>query len=470
MKTNIFITRFLIILILTLSQVSCNDYLDILPKGNKIPTTLADFEAMIRDEYTTHRVDAANAINLLNDRYQTIANLNYYPLIKANYMWDESADRIYLNNSDEAMYYASYASISVCNLIIEYAPSATESSDTERNEVISYAKVIRAMNYFNLVNFYADTYQESTASVKNAVPLITSAVINAPYKQLTIQGIYDFILTDLEEALPNLKKESPSPLHPNIGTAYAFYARVYLQMNNYTKALEYANLALAENDKLYDWTEYYAENKTEIENPDSYTTTASPMKHDYIENYIFRHGSSSYSSTENPISVERKARFEEGDARAAARWKVRTVGAETYYVSTTRGFFNSGGITTTEIYLIKAECLARSGKYGDAMNELNKVRSTRILSEKYIPLSASTEEEAIEYIRRTKDNELILTLIPFADARRYNLEAKYARTLSKVADENSLLLSPTSHMWTMPFPMGAIKNPGNGTIIQNVNK
>lgn len=30
---------------------SCNDYLNIAPKGNKIPTTLADFEALLRDQY-----------------------------------------------------------------------------------------------------------------------------------------------------------------------------------------------------------------------------------------------------------------------------------------------------------------------------------------------------------------------------------------------------------------------------------
>jgi tetratricopeptide (TPR) repeat protein len=459
-----------VLLVIILSQVSCNEYLDILPKGQKIPTTLADFEAMLRDEYSVHRVDAGNAINLLNDRYQTVANLNYSPLIKANYMWDESADRIYLNSSDETAYYAGYASISTCNLVIEYAPTATECTDAERAEVIAYAKVLRAMNYFNLVNYYADTYEKSTASAKNAVPWITSADVNAPYQQLTIQGIYDHILNDVKEALPYLKSTSPTPLHPNLGAAYAFYARVYLQMNNYTEALHYAELALAENDALYDWTAYYDEHAYEIEDPDEYTPMPSPADHYYIENYIFRHGADSYHSTESGISVERKARFEEGDARAAARWKIQTVGAETYCTGTTTGFFNAGGITTTEVYLIKAECLARAGQYGDAMAALNKVREKRILANKYTALSALTEEDAINHIRRTKDNELILTLIPFADARRYNLEAKYARTLSKVVDGTTLTLSPTSHLWTMPFPMGAIKNPGNGTITQNVNK
>ncbi|MDR0737472.1 MAG: RagB/SusD family nutrient uptake outer membrane protein [Prevotellaceae bacterium] len=462
--------KLLVLLVVALSQVSCNEYLDILPKGQKIPTTLADFEAMLRYEYGVHRVDAGNAINLLNDSYQTVANLNYSSLTKANYMWDESADRIYLNNSGEGMYYDSYVSISTCNLIIEHAPEATECTDAERAEVIACAKALRAMNYFNLVNYYADTYDAATASAKNAVPWITSADVNAPHQQLTIQGIYDHILNDVKEALPNLPATSPTPLHPNRGAAYAFYARVYLQMGDYPQALEYAELALAENDALYDWTAYYEENKTQIENPDSYTVTPSPAGHYYVENYIFRHGLTSYQYVGRSIPVERKARFEDGDARAAARWKVRTVGTDTYCVSTTTGFFNESGITTTEVYLIKAECLARDGKYSEAMAALNTVREKRILAAKYTALSASTEEEAIEYIRRTKDNELLGTLIPFADARRYNLDPKYARTLTKVVDGTTYTLSPTSHLWTMPFPQGAIKNPGNGTITQNVNK
>lgn len=470
MKMHLSTIRSFLQLLPVLLLVSCGDYLDVLPKGQKIPTTLTDFEAMLRDEYGVHRVTPSNAIYLLNDAYQTTSDLNYYPLIKANYMWDENADRIYLNNSDETMYYAGYASISTCNLLIEHVPSATECTEDERNEVIAYAKVLRAMNYFNLINYYADTYQAGTASQKGGIPVITSADMSAPHKQETVQGIYDLILNDLKEALPFLKPESPTILHPNLGAAYAFYARVYLQMSQYDKALEYADLALGENDRLFDWTAYYADYQVNIEDPDTYTTTPSPFKHDCVENYLFRHGRSSYSTAEQGISVERKAQFEDGDARAAARWKVRTVMTDTYCVSTTSGFFNSGGITTTEVYLIKAECLARKGEYDEAMDVLNAVREKRILAAKYVPLTASTEEQAIEYIRRTKDNELIQTLIPFADARRYNLESKYARTLSKTEGGIVYSLSPASHLWTMPFPMGAIKNPGNGTITQNVER
>lgn len=470
MRRNIVNLLTFLVFSLSFGLTSCNDYLDVLPKGQKIPTSLADYEAFIRDEYGCQRVDITQTSILLNDRFLSSSTLSYYPLYKANYFWDESANRIALNNADEGAYYNGYGAISTFNLIIEHAPSATEATDAQKNELVAQAKVLRAMTYYNLVNYYADTYDEATAATKLSVPLITSANVGASYKQVSIKEMYDFMLNDVKEALPYLPKKAATILHPNLGTAYALNARIYLQMGNYAIALENAENALKENSSLYDWVAYYNSNKAQIENPTSYTTTTSPMNFSYVENYNYRHGASYSSSTESSLQVDRATRFEAGDSRFASRWKLRTVGADTYYTSTTRGFFNYGGITTTEVYLIKAECLARSGKYDLAMDALDAVRQKRILPAQYVKLTATTEEEAISYIRRTKGNELILTITAFADARRYNKEAKYARNLTKVFSGQSYSLSPNSHMWTMPFPMGAISNPGNGSIKQNVEK
>ena len=52
-----------------INLTSCNDYLDIVPKGNKIPTTLADFEALLRDEYTIGYIPVTNSLYLLNDKF-----------------------------------------------------------------------------------------------------------------------------------------------------------------------------------------------------------------------------------------------------------------------------------------------------------------------------------------------------------------------------------------------------------------
>ncbi len=458
------------VLLVTFGLTSCDEYLDIVPKGEKIPETLADFEAMLRYEYGCHRVDVNQALILLNDKYVSGSNLSYYPLYKANYLWDESADRVELNNSDETTYYASYSAISSFNLVIENALSSSEATDDERQEVWAQAKVLRAMTYFNLVNYYADTYDETTASDKLSVPLITSADVNAAYTQVTIQKMYNFIMSDLDEALPYLPHEAATVLHPDLGACYAFYARVYLQMKDYSNALIYANKALAENDQLYDWTAYYQLNQSQIENADSYVRTSSPMGFDYVENYNYRHGSTYYSSSEQPMLIDRAKQFEDGDARFLSRWKLRTVGSDTYYYATLQGYFNYGGITTVEVLLIKAECLARNGEYGNAMKIVNDIRKTRILALYYNDLSADTESQAMNYIIQLKRNELILTLIPFCDIRRLNNEGTYTTTLTKEYDGQTLTLLPNSHMWTMPFPQGAIDNPGNGSISQNVEK
>lgn len=127
-------------------------------------------------------------------------------------------------------------------------------------------------------------------------------------------------------------------------------------------------------------------------------------------------------------------------------------------------------MTTVEVFLIKAECLARLGQVAQAMETLNKVRQTRILPTYYQPLSANSEAEAVPQIIRTKMNEMIMTTVPFCDARRLNAEGKYPITLSKQGPNGKLTLSPTSHLWTFPIPMGAIGNSGNGTIHQNVEK
>lgn len=457
-------------IVFIISFTSCDKYLDEIPKGAKIPQTLADFEALIRDEYANHTVNISQALNLLNDRYLTEATLSYDRLSKANYLWDEDANRIALNMSDEGTYYFSYSAISTFNLIIENALTTTEATKEERRIVWAEAKVLRAMSYFNLVNYYADTYEASTADDKLSVPLITSADINAPSTQVSIQELYDFILIDLEDAVPFLPTKSQTPLHPNLGTGYAFLARVHLQMSNFSEALTYANMALNENDALYDWTVFYKENKTIIENPDSYVSLPSPMGYSYIENYNYRHGAVARFTSENDIPIARGERFEIGDARFLSRWKIKTVGAETFYSSTLSGNFNYGGITTVEVYLIKAECLARKGMINEAMKVLNTVRKTRILSNTYQDLTATTGAEAITAIQKTKNNELILTLIPFCDARRLNAEGTYLVSFTKEYKGETLSLDSDSHLWTMPFPQGATDNPGNGTITQNVEK
>ena len=457
-------------LVLLACLCSCDDYLSNVPKGQRIPTTLNDFSVMLADEYTNCREDVTQALVLLNDRYVSDGYLSYYELWNANYFWNENADRIAMNKSDETTYYNGYAGISTANLLIENAPTATEATDAERGQVIAQAKILRAMKYFTLVNYYAKTYNAATAATDGGVPLITSAEVGATYTQPSVQEIYDFIVQDISEALPALPERALNVLYADKATAYALAARVYLQMGNYQEALASAGEALKRNDRLFDWVAFYNDNAAVLSVPDVYQSITSPMGFDYEENYIFCHGNNSYSGNDLQMREDRGNRFEQGDAHFMSRWKIRTMAGSTYYNPNMGGYFNRGGLTTTEVYLIQAECLARTGNVAGAMDVLNTVRHKRILPEYYQPLAASSADVAIDMIIKVKGDALVQTIIPFCDARRLNLEPAHARTLTKVENGQQYSLSPSSHMWVMPFPLGAVKNAGNGTVTQNVER
>lgn len=463
-----------IILIAILSLTffaSCNKYLDLLPKGKKIPQSYADFEALLRDEGSVHQVPVTQAIILPNDLFVSSSNLNYYKLWDLNYNWNEQEDRKIYNNADESTYYYSYASISICNLIVEHGPTMSNATSQQRDELIATAKVLRAISYFTLANYYAATYDTNTANQLLSVPVIESADIDAPSKQVSVAEIYNYMINDVKNALPNLPNQGLTILHPGKGAAYAFLARLYLQMGNYQDALDNSEKALTYNDKLFDWTDYYNKNKTQIEDKDNYALKQTPMDFSYVENYYFRHEKSpNFAAAEYAQQVDRAAAFEKGDSKFAARWKLRTIVPDTYYASTMTGFYNTQGLTTVEVYLISAECQARLGNIQKAMDIANKVRKTRILAVNYTDWTAQNSVDAIKKIMQLKRNELILSIMPFADYRRLNKETALASTLTKTVNGKTIQLSPTSHLWIMPFPLGATENPGNGTIKQNVEK
>ena len=456
---------------------SCDDYLGILPKGEKIPTTLEDYEAFIRYDYN-HICDFSQAMYLMNDFYIASNTLNAISLESINYNWMENEDRIAENDEDETAYYDSYSSIFYWNLMIRDVQEATECTEGERQELIAQAKVLRAIDYFNLLNYYADPYEESTATEKLSVPLITSPDMGAASEQVTIERMYEFILTDLTEALPYLPEEGATVLHPTLAAGYAMLARVHLTMENYEDALSYAELALEQNNALYDWRQYYEDNRTQLDDPDNYSTSYPAIGLDNVENYIFRYGTNNQknfgqSGTTNSLTTWRAAQFEEGDARFASKWKWRYMSPDTIYYGIRNDRFNGGGLTTPEMYYIEAECIARQGgqdNIDEAMGILNTVRQTRFFKDVYQPLSATSVEEAVRLIIRDKANEYAQTPIPFWDARRLNLHAEYATTRTKEYNGQTLTLSPDSHLWTMPFPQGAVSNPGNGTLQQNVER
>lgn len=461
-------------LTLALGSVSCNSFIDEMPKGMKVPTTLADYEAFLRSEYSVNYLPGQQALYLINDKFVAQNNCrNVDDLRTANYMWKEDRDRKQLNASTEDMFDNGYGIIGIVNTIIENAPSATEASDEEKNEVMAYCYAIRAFVLHQIVNFYAEAYDPATADSKSGIPLIYSGGLGSPYHQGSVKEVYDQIISDFNKAIElGVPEKAMTAIHPSRAAVEAGLARIYLSMRDYDQALSHANASLQRKNDLFDWLDYYTQYEARINNEEDYTLITSPMSHTCVENLWFcsGNGNPNYPTNDLDISEERAAKFEQGDMKFLTRWKKYQSSTDIYHKGMLTGYYNFAGIATPEVYLIKAECQARNGDITGAMATLNTVRESRIHPDFFTPATAATEAEAIEKIRLTKFNELVGTIFPFIDMKRFNAEGKYPVTLSKEFDGKTYTLAPTSHMWTMVFPDNSIKRPGNGSLKQNVDK
>ena len=91
-----------LIVLTAVITVSCDNYIDVMPKGMRIPKTLADYEALLRYEYSVNYLPSLQDQYLLNDRFVGANNCrNVDDLRTAHYMWKESRDRTELKASTE---------------------------------------------------------------------------------------------------------------------------------------------------------------------------------------------------------------------------------------------------------------------------------------------------------------------------------------------------------------------------------
>ena len=467
-------------IVLMLSTSGCTNFLGVIPKGQKIPKTLEDYNAFIRNNFSYHYYDSDQLYILMGDVFQTPTAVSSPSLTRTHYLADESVKRVdVMGGVDKQPYFGGYEGIFAWNLIIEEGSIVTDGTVEERNRLIAQARVLRAMHYFYLTNYYADQYSQSTRE-NLSVPLVTSPTVDAPSPQVTLEEMYGFLIEDLQQALrEGLPTRSESILHPNLATGYGMLARVYLSMGNYEQALHYSSLALEQNDRLYDWIGYYMNDRARFDDPKNYVSRVNGNPEtDNVENYIYGYGSTrgwmGLRSLSYAISTDRAALFEPGDTRLLTHWKFRT-SAKGYscYVGIYSVEMNRGGVRAPEMYYIKAECLARKGdaaNISEAMDLVNAVRKTRILPEYYKPWSANSTEEAVKLIIRDKANEYIQNQVIYCDYRRLNKDPKYARNFTREVDGNTYTLQPDSHLWIMPFHPDVMSNPGNNPIRQNVDK
>lgn len=153
---------------------------------------------------------------------------------------------------ESQLYNSCYSRISKYNIIIDNIGDA-EGPEADKTLGIAQAKIMRAYNYFWLINTFAVPYDPATAETDRGIILHTHFDLEAESVQGTVADAYRLICQDIDEALDDLPEQALNTYRPDKAFGYALQAKVMLYMRHYDEALEAALEALKHgNHQLWD--------------------------------------------------------------------------------------------------------------------------------------------------------------------------------------------------------------------------
>ena len=110
-----------------------------------------------------------------------------------------------------------------------------------------------------------------------------------------------------------------------------------------------------------------------------------------------------------------------------------------------------GGLATDEVYLIKAECLARKGQVSESISVLNQLLIKRWKTGTFIPLTAINAQDALSKILTERRKELVFRGIRWTDLKRLNRENANI-SLTRTLNGQTFTLLPNELRYVFPIP------------------
>ena len=240
--------------IATLSLVSCKDFLETNPTSsvsdNQVFTSIQGANAALNGCYNLlhfndegyGRGDVSGYISQICTFDTTgediIVNGGWYGY-DYNY-WGHQRGDIFKTYTLWNYY---YVLINNLNSVIKYTPEIEGAAEADVNAVVGQALVMRGWSYFMLAQLFQHTYQLSSPKDMPGVPIYTEPTTDETEGKPrgTINETYKQVLDDLTAAETMLSGYSRlAKNHVDQSVCQGILARVYLVMQNWTKAAEYA--------------------------------------------------------------------------------------------------------------------------------------------------------------------------------------------------------------------------------------
>lgn len=339
-----------------------------------------------------------------------------------------------------------YKTIYVCNEVLEGVLGSRDGTEAEKQKIYAEALVHRAYAYLILVNMYGKQYNAATASVDLGVPLLTTPNLYTKLNRASVADIYAQILKDLRISVSRLPALPDYNVRPAKVSAYALFAKTYLNMRDFTNASLYADSALNLQNGLLDLKSYETAPgniPVRLNNPEvifskisNVAYTAIPVSNDLL---------TSMGTTDLRYKL-----FTDVRSRFGSQLSTSFTGRASckYLINE---FVINNGPTVPEMMLIKAECLARAGRTADAISLVNNLRIKRFGTANYTPVTASSQADALKLVVEEKRKEFLGTGMRWFDQKRLNLDTDFALTKTRNFKSVDYTLQPNSNRYLYPI-------------------
>lgn len=437
---------------------SCNkEFLNKKPSTNIVqPTTLDDLQSLLENGEAVNHSSALAVIS--SDEFEYPSYEIWQSLRTAternSYIW--AAD-LFGGEVDGGDWNQPYEMVFYANNVLERLSKIHVNSMnlSQWSNIKGWALFVRAFAYFDLVKNFSPAYDQNTSEKDLGVPLKLNPSIDEILPRATVKQTYEKILSDLEEAISLLRTELSFEKRnrPSKASAYALGARIYLSMRNYQEAEKYSDSCLALYDRLIDYNTINLNSAT----PFSKTNEETLFPASVIINYP---ASTVASNRYINISAELLSLYDENDLRRSIYFTQssgRVIVKRNYYGG---GLYPFTGLATDEIYLIKAECLARRGEFQKSMDILNRLLINRYDNKRaYVPLIAESATDALEKVLVERRKELVWRGLRWDDLKRLNKEGANI-VLKRKLNNIEYLLPPNDPRYVFPIPDNEITLSG----------
>lgn len=431
----------IIIATITFLVASCEKYLN--ESSNKslaIITSLQDLQALL--DHTNMNYAPLSPEVTADNYYLTDNGWESLEIEtdKRIYVW--SKDNIFQPGRLTNDWTFIYRSVYFANTVLEHLSNIERNSHNSMiwDNIKGQALTFRAVSFLDAVQIWSVAFDAYTADEDIGIPVRLQSDFNIPSKRGTVKETYDQIIKDLQEATSLLPVTPIAKSRPSKPAAYGLLSRTYLWMRDYSNALKYADSSLMYSDELLDYNNLI-------------TSANFPIPRHNSEVVFERWNGLGQvlNSNRAKIPAEIYESYDQHDLRREVFFQKENDG-QIIFKGSYLGFAGIvSGIVIDEVYLTKAECLARNNELDEALHTLNVLLEKRWSKGHFVPLIATSSDEALDLILNERRKQLLFRGQRWMDIKRLNKEGADI-TLTRNVMGQIYTLPPNDPRFALPLP------------------